>query len=91
MEDENDQPPYDHDDYPGTDANCDAPWVVGIARCSTGLTGRIGPFVAQNGLVRLAFSGVQPDGSAAAANTTYAFVHLAPGGYQGVAAIPMGQ
>ncbi len=91
MEFSNDEPPYDQNDYPGNDTNCDAPWVVSSVRCNSIASGRIGSFVAQNGLVKLFFGGVAPDGSATPANTTYAYVHLAPGGYQGVAAIPMGQ
>ena len=91
MEDENDEPPYDLDDYPGTDTNSDSVWPAQCGRAAQSLAGRLDPFVVQSGLLSLTLLGIQPDGSNGNAGATYAYVHLAPGGYQGVAAIPMGQ
>ncbi len=93
MEDENDEPPYDQDDYPGSDTNSDAPWLqdLGIASTSVPL-GVVPGFVAQCGLVGLALDArAVAGGGAATAPTTLVSVHLVPGNYKGVAALPMGQ
>jgi len=92
MEDENDQPPYDQDDYPGSDVNSDAPWIQQFTSCSVGSpSGTVGAFVAQCGLLKLDIDGVLVDGSAGPAPTTTIQVHLVPGNYKGVLAEPMGQ
>jgi len=93
MEDENDEPPYDHDDYPGNDTNSDAAWPqqLGIAAATVGL-GVVPGFVAQCGLVRL-YLGARAvaDGGTTTAPTSLVQVHLVPGSYKGVMAAPMGQ
>jgi hypothetical protein len=92
MEDENDEPPYDHDDYPGNDTNSDWPWHVSAAYASSASPhGICSPFVAQCGLLKCTVGALDPSGAATAAPTTAVLIHLTPGGYQGVAAIPMGQ
>ena len=93
MEDENDEPPYDQDDYPGSDTNSDAAWPqqLGIAAATVGL-GVVPGFVAQCGLVRL-YLGARAvaDGGTTTAPTSLVQVHLVPGSYKGVMAAPMGQ
>jgi len=92
MEDENDQPPYDHDDYCGNDTNSDRPWLIETQCASVGLpNATLDGFIAQCGL--LLFNNVARDaaGNAATAPVIAASVYLAPGGYKGVAAISMGQ
>jgi len=93
MEDENDEPPYDQDDYPGNDTNSDAPWVQDFGIASSTLPSGVVPgFVAQCGLIRLQLLGHDvADGAAGTAPSTTVQVHLVPGGYKGVAAFPMGQ
>jgi len=93
MEDTNDEPPYDQDDYPGSDTNSDAPWLQQLAIASTTVPlGVVPGFVAQCGLVRLALGATSTaDGSITSAPTTLAQVHLVPGSYKGVMAAPMGQ
>jgi len=92
MEDENDEPPYDHDDYPGSDTNSDAPWLQQFAMATSTLSVGVVPgFVAQCGLVRLTLEARNPVGVATTAPTTLVQVHLVPGSYKGVMAAPMGQ
>lgn len=93
MEDENDEPPYDQDDYPGNDTNSDVPWLQDIGVASTTVPlGVVPGFVAQCGLVVFSLDGrATADGSAESAPTTLVSVHLVPGNYKGVAALPMGQ
>ena len=93
MEDENDQPPYDHDDYPGTDANSDAPWLQEFGVCSPGAPMATLPgFVAQCGLVKfICTAHAVADGAVTSGVTSLVQVHLVPGTYKGVAALPMGQ
>ncbi len=93
MEDQNDEPPYDQDDYPGSDANSDAAWLQEFAVAAPGAPMATLPgFVAQCGLIRfnlIAHSAV--DGSVVGGVTSLVQVHLVPGSYKGVAALPMGQ
>ncbi len=93
MEDENDQPPYDYDDYPGTDANCDSPWLQQFAAAAPGVPVATLPgFVAQCGLIRFQLLAHDvSDGGVGTAPTTTIQVHLVPGSYKGVMAAPMGQ
>jgi len=93
MEDENDEPPYDHDDYPGSDTNSDSPWLQEFAFASTTLpVGTVPGFVAQCGLIKLELGArAVADGSATGAPETLVQVHVVPGNYKGVAAFPMGQ
>jgi len=93
MEDENDEPPYDQDDYPGSDTNSDAPWlqdfaVATVAQASATVPG----FVAQCGLIKFSLIAHNvSNGGVDTAPTTLVMVHLVPGNYKGVAALPMGQ
>lgn len=92
MEDENDQPPYDHDDYPGNDINADAPWLQAWDTSSAGHPGGAVPgFVAQCGLIKILNQGYTAAGAEAAAPPLRILVHIAPGKYKGVLAEPMGQ
>jgi hypothetical protein len=95
IEDENDQPPYAVDDYPGSDANAPVPCVVGYGAISTAeVDGRIGPFVAPCGLLEINVQGYDSNGAEVDVADMPAIdilLHVAPGTYKGVAAIPMGQ
>ena len=93
MEDENDQPPYDHDDYPGTDANSDSPWLQEFGVAAPGAPMATLPgFVAQCGLIRFNLTAhAVADGTPTAGVTSLVQVHLVPGSYKGVAAFRMGQ
>jgi len=93
MESENDEPPYDHDDYPGNDTNSDAPWIQQFALAgSTVPLGVVPGFVAQCGLVKFNLTARDAQGDAGAtAPSTVVAVHLVPGSYKGVMAAPMGQ
>jgi len=93
MEDENDEPPYDQDDYPGSDTNSDEPWLQDLAFASTSVPlGVVPGFVAQCGLIRM-FLGARnvSGGTIGTAPESLVQVHLVPGNYKGVAALPMGQ
>ena len=93
MEDENDEPPYDQDDYPGSDTNSDAPWLQDFAFASTSVPVAVVPgFVAQCGLIKFTLEAHNTtNGGLETAPTTLVQVHLVPGNYKGVAALPMGQ
>ncbi len=95
IEDENDQPPYDTDFYPGGDGNMSAPVTVGYGAISPQeVDGRIGPFIAPCGLLELEIKGYDSAGEEIATADMPAIdilLHVAPGTYNGVAAIPMGQ
>jgi len=93
MEDQNDEPPYDQDDYPGSDTNSDAAWPQDLAIASTSVpVGVVPGFVAQCGLIRMFLGARQvAGGTTTTAPETLALVHLVPGNYKGVAALPMGQ
>ena len=95
IEGENDQPPYSQANYPGGEVNADAAAIVGYGAISaTEVDGRIGGFVAPCGLVEIQINGYEADGSAVDDSDMPAIellLHVAPGSYKGVAAIPMGQ
>jgi len=93
MEDENDEPPYDQDDYPGSDTNSDSPWLQDFAFASTSVpVGVVPGFVAQCGLIKFKLEAHNTiNGGLETAPTTLVQVHIVPGGYKGVAALPMGQ
>ena len=92
MEDENDEPPYDQDDYPGSDANSDSPWLQQWASSSIGQpVGRVPGFQAECGLVMIAMNGYNADGSSATVPPSTVTFHIMPGNYQGVLAEKMGQ
>lgn len=92
MEDENDQPPYDQDDYPGSDTNSDSPWLQQWASASIGQpVGRVPGFQAECGLVMVAMNGYNADGTTATVPPSTVTFHIMPGNYQGVLAEKMGQ
>lgn len=92
---ENDNPPYDLDDYPGGDGNAVNPVTVGYAAISAQeVDGQIGGFIAPCGLLQIEIKGYDVNGAAIAeANMPEIdiLLHVAPGTYKGVAAVPMGQ
>ena len=100
VEDKNDAPPYDHDDYPGGAANADAAvavrWLTVTA--STGNTMAAG-FIAPCGLIKVDSVELALDNAGSAdgvyasgtAPNTAVMVTVAPGPYRGVLAAPMGQ
>lgn len=95
IEGENDNPPYDLDDYPGGAANASNPVTVGYGAISAAeVDGRIGGFVAPCGLLEIEVKGFSYNGAPVApANmpTIDILLHVAPGMYKGVASVPMGQ
>ena len=95
IEDENDAPPYSVNDYPGGDTNAPDPATVGYGAISTSeVDGRIGGFIAPCGLLEIELKAYGPTGVAITAENMPAIellLHVAPGSYKGVAAIPMGQ
>ncbi len=93
MEDENDEPPYDQDDYPGSDTNSDAPWLQDFGIASTfAPIGTVPGFVAQCGLIKFELNAhAVAGGGDSTAPSTLVQVHLVPGNYKGIAAFPMGQ
>jgi hypothetical protein len=95
IEDENDVPPYDTDNYPGGDVNAVSPLTVQYGAVSSAeVDGRLGGWVAPCGLLQIQIKGYQADGSEVATADMPPIdllLHVAPGTYKGVAAIPMGQ
>ncbi len=95
IEDENDNPPYDLNNYSGGAVNAPAPVVVGYAAISNSeVDGRIGSFVAPCGLLQIEIKGYNAAGEAIAPASMPAIdllLHVAPGSYKGVASVPMGQ
>ncbi len=92
MEERNDEPPYDHDDYVGNDTNADWPMLQHSGVASGGSPqGHVSGFVAQCGLLRVDLYAVNAQGGEGTAPSTLLNVHLVPGGYKGVLAEPMGQ
>lgn len=93
--DENDTPPYDLDEYPGSDTNAPVPVNVGYGAISPQeVDGRIGAFVAPCGLLEIDIKGFDLAGdpiATASMPIIELLLHVAPGMYKGVAAVPMGQ
>ncbi len=93
--DENNAPPYDDDEYVGGDTNGVNALVVGYSAISASeVDGRVGPFVAPCGLIHLDIRGYDQNGDewdAELMPEIEILLHVAPGMYKGVAAIPMGQ
>lgn len=93
--DENEIAPYDPDNYPGGDVN--APQAVTVATAATSASevdGRIGPFIAACGLLRIDIHGYDSNGNLIAPTNmpeVKLLLHVAPGTYKGIASIPMGQ
>lgn len=92
IEDENENPPYDRDNYPGGDTNSASPFTVGYAAISSAeVDGRVGPFIAPCGLLQIDITGFNAEGSPAAVPELDIILHVAPGMYKGTASVPMGQ
>jgi hypothetical protein len=95
IEDENDMPPYDRDNFPGGDTNSPVPIPVGFAAISQSeVDGRVGGFVAPCGLLEVTIVGRDQDGNqfpVADMPEIELLLSVAPGSYKGVASIPMGQ
>lgn len=93
--DENDNPPYAIDDYVGGETNADVPLTVGYAAVSSAeVDGRVGGFIAPCGLLEIEVRGYDAAGALVAPADMPEIdilLHVAPGMYKGVAAIPMGQ
>ncbi len=95
IEDENDEPPYDLDEYPGGATNANVPWTVGYGAISPQeVDGRIGSFIAPCGLIEIELAGFADDGTAIPTADMPAIdilLHVSPGMYKGTASVPMGQ
>lgn len=93
--DSNENPPYDLDDYPGGDVNAVNPVTVGYAAISAQeVDGQIGGFLAPCGLLQIEIKGYDASGDLIEESNMPdidILLHVAPGFYKGVAAVPMGQ
>ncbi|AXH79578.1 MAG: hypothetical protein [Circular genetic element sp.] len=91
IEFENDDPPYDLDNYPGAGVNGGLV-PQHIQSVSVGQPdGHIGAFTAECGLLKVTVSAFSATGVVVPAPTMSMIVTLMPGKYKGVAAIKMGQ
>ena len=92
---ENDNPPYDLDNYPGSDVVAPGPVTVAYSAISVAeVDGQIGGFIAPSGLIQIefrAFDSVGTSITTADMPDLDILLHVAPGMYKGVASIPMGQ
>ncbi len=92
IEGENENPPYDRDNYPGGDSNSASPFTVGYGAISAAeVDGRIGGFVAPCGLLQIDVSGFDVNGAPADVPEMDIILHVAPGMYKGTASVPIGQ
>ena len=90
IEDDNDEPPYDHDDYPQGDGNNAAPVILDtVAVTAQNPVGKLGSFIAPCGLIKLN-SGIYYNANSEA-QPVAVIVHVAPGNYKGTMSVPMGQ
>ncbi len=95
IEAENDEPPYDADEYVGSDTNAAVPLTVQYGAISAAeVDGRLGGFVAPCGLIQIEVKGFDAAGEAVEDANMPAMeliLHCAPGMYKGIASVPMGQ
>lgn len=95
IEGENENAPYNRDNYPGGDGNASNPVTVGYAAISAQeVDGQIGGFIAPCGLLEIEIKGYSSSGALIDPEDMPAIdilLHVAPGTYKGVAAVPMGQ
>ena len=94
IQDEGDRPPYDDDDYVGGALNGVNPMIACYGAISQSeVDGRLGGFLAPCGLLQIEIKGFDQDGVQFPEESMPAIdllLHVAPGPYKGVAAIPMG-
>jgi len=92
IEGENENPPYDRDNYPGGSTNSASPFTVGYAAISPSeVDGRVGPFIAPCGLIQIDVVGRNALGDTVTVPELDIILHVAPGMYKGTASVPMGQ
>jgi len=95
IEAENDDAPYNLDNYPGGDGNAAHPVTVGYAAISASeVDGQIGGFIAPCGLLQIEIKGYDAAGAVvlpADMPDVDILLHVAPGLYKGVASEKMGQ
>jgi hypothetical protein len=95
IEQENDEAPYDIDEYPGGPVNGNAAATVGFGAISASeVDGRIGGFVAPCGLLQVEVIGRDYTGEVILPEDMPEIdllLHVAPGMYKGIASVPMGQ
>jgi len=93
--DENNEPPYDDNDYVGGDVNGVNPLLVAYGAISSAeVDGRVGGFIAPCGLLHLEIVGFDTLGAKVATADMpdmEIILHVAPGMYKGTASVPMGQ
>lgn len=91
IEAENDNPPYDLNNYPGGDLNAPDPIIAEFGAATIGSPiGILTSFIAQCGLIRINNQGLL-DGAPVASDTLTVILTVMAGKYKGIAAIPMGQ
>jgi hypothetical protein len=91
IRDDNDNPPYHEDNYPGAGINSIDAWLTSFASATSIAPNAMLPgFLAQCGLVKIVVNAYL-NGDAVAAPDITLTCSVAPGMYKGVAAIPMGQ
>lgn len=95
IEQEGDNPPYNLDNYPGGAGNAENPVIVSYAAISAQeVDGQLGGFIAPCGLLQIEVKGYDATGQPVLPEDMPAIdilLHVAPGTYKGVAAVPMGQ
>jgi len=91
IEGENDEPPYDQNEYPGGSSNAPYPVIGDFGTSSAGMpVGILTPFIAPCGVILLKANSFKA-GDAGPTIPVLCKVTVAVGHYNGVAAIPMGQ
>jgi len=89
---ENDDPPYNLDNYPGGPANAPVPVITELSAAFNGSPNAVlTSFVAQCGLIKFWTDARTSTGEAATPPQILIRVNVMAGKYKGVAAIPMGQ
>lgn len=95
IQDENENAPYSLDNYPQGDTNAPTTTTVAYGAISSAeVDGRIPSFIAPCGLLEIsvkAFDAAGIELDPEITPTIDLLLHVAPGAYKGVAAIPMGQ
>ena len=98
LEDDNNNPPYDQDEYPGGHSNADVAHPARILSCNaTQSTVQAPGFIVPCGLLKFDLNEIQLDSQnpavyeAVASPTIICIVTVAAGPYRGVLAAPMGQ